>query len=95
MPQTDKREKTRFDGQLSKEQKQYFEYAAELGGFRTLTEFVFSSAQEKADEIVTQHKTLLASERDREIFFSALMNPPKPNVKLRAAADRYHEVTKQ
>ncbi|SER44143.1 Uncharacterized conserved protein, DUF1778 family [Nitrosomonas sp. Nm51] len=95
MPQTDKPEKTRFDGQLSKEQKQYFEYAAELGGFRTLTEFVFSSAQEKADKIVAQHKNLLASERDKEIFFSMLMNPPEPNAKLRAAADRYQEVTKQ
>ena len=44
--------KARFDGQLPPEQKKYFEQAAEIGGFRTLTEFVFSSAQEKADEII-------------------------------------------
>ena len=83
--------KARFDGQLPSEQKEYFEHAAEIGGFRTLTEFVFSSAQEKADEILDRHKMLLETERDREVFFSALMNPPEPNAKLRQAAQEHME----
>lgn len=83
--------KARFDGQLPPEQKQYFEHAAEIGGFRTLTEFVFTSAQEKADEIIERHKMLLETERDREIFFSALLNPPEPNHKLKMAAQSYEE----
>ncbi len=33
-------EKARFDTRLPKEQKEYFEYAANLGGFRNLTEFI-------------------------------------------------------
>ena len=86
-------EKARFDGQLSLEQKQYFEQAARLGGFRTLTDFVFSSAQEKADEIVRLHHTLLTSEKDRDVFFTALMNPPEPNAKLKKAAERYNQAT--
>jgi uncharacterized protein (DUF1778 family) len=32
---------------------------------------------------------ILASEKDREIFFDALMNPQGPNKKLRDAAERY------
>ena len=86
-------EKTRFDGQLPIDQKKHFEHAAILGGFRTLTDFVFSSAQEKADQIVDHHHALLLSERDREVFFSALINPPEPNEKLRQAAERYKQAT--
>ncbi|MCK5375411.1 MAG: DUF1778 domain-containing protein [Alphaproteobacteria bacterium] len=83
--------KARFDGQLPPEQKEYFEQAAEIGGFRTLTEFVFSSAQEKADEIIERHKMLLETERDREVFFYALINPPEPNEKLQQTAQKHNE----
>lgn len=86
-------EKARFDGQLPAEQKHYFEQAAMLGGYRTLTEFVFSSAQQKADEIVQHHHTLLASEKDRDLFFAALMNSPEPHAKLQEAAKRYQQAT--
>jgi uncharacterized protein (DUF1778 family) len=79
----------RFDTKLSKAQKELFEYAASIGGFRTLTEFIISSVQEKAKTIIEQHKTTLASERDMEIFFDALTRPEKPNKKLIAAAQRY------
>jgi uncharacterized protein (DUF1778 family) len=82
---------SRFDTKLSKKQKELFEYAAKIGGFRTLTDFVITSVQEKAEEIVEKHRTLLASEKDREIFFNALMNPPKPSRRLKDAATRYKE----
>lgn len=86
---TRKIEKARFDTKLSKEQKSYFERAASIGGFRTLTEFVISSAQEKAQKIIAKNETFLASKRDKEIFFNAMMHPPKPNAKLKAATKRY------
>ena len=91
MEHIQKTEKARFDGQLPTEQKQYFEQAAALGGFRTLTEFVFLAAQEKAEQIIKEHKTILSSQRDREVFFEALISPPKPNEKLEAAAQRYND----
>lgn len=81
--------KARFDAKLSKEQKEFFEYAASLGGFRTLTEFVIHALKEKADKIIKDHNTILASEKDREIFFEALTNPPEPNNKLKEAAAKY------
>lgn len=90
-----RQEKARFDGQLPSDQKRYFEQAAALGGFRTLTDFVFSSAQEKADEIIQRHHTLLASEKDRDVFFTTLMNPPEPNTKLQRAAERYNKLTSE
>jgi len=82
-------DKARFDAKIPKVQKELFEYAASLGGFRTLTEFILNAAQEKAAAIVQEHNTILATEQDREIFFNALMNPPGPNQELRDAAERY------
>jgi len=82
-------EKARFDAKIPKTQKQLFEYAASLGGFRTLTDFIINAAHEKANAIIQERNTILASEKDRGIFFDALMNPPGPNQKLRNAAERY------
>jgi uncharacterized protein (DUF1778 family) len=85
-------EKARFDAKLTKDQKELFEYAASLGGFRTLTEFVIHSVQEKAKYIIKEHNNILSSQRDKEIFFSALLHPNRPNAKLQSAAKRYHNV---
>jgi uncharacterized protein (DUF1778 family) len=80
---------TRFDVRLPKEQKEFFEYAATLGGFRTLTEFVIFSGEQQANQIVEKHNSILASKKDQEVFFSALMNPPPPNARLKEAAARF------
>lgn len=81
--------KARFDAKISQAQKELFEHAASLGGFRTLTDFVINTVQEKANSIIKEHNIILVSERDREIFFEALMNPTGPNLKLREAAEEY------
>jgi uncharacterized protein (DUF1778 family) len=81
--------KARFDAKIPKAQKQLFEYAASLGGFRTLTDFIINAVQEKANTIIREHQTILASEKDGEVFFDTLMNPPGPNQKIRDAAERY------
>jgi uncharacterized protein (DUF1778 family) len=84
-------EKARFDTRLPKEQKEYFEYAANLGGFRNLTEFIVFSANQQASKIVENHNTVLASKKDQAVFFDAIMNPQKPNTTLKKAALRYNE----
>lgn len=85
-------EKSRFDTRLSKEQKEYFEYAANLGGFRTLTEFVIFSAQQQAANIVEKHNSFLTSQKDKDIFFDAIMNPSKPNINLKKAVSRFNNL---
>jgi len=42
-----------------------------------------------AKAIIQEHNTIIASEKDREIFFNVLVNPSGPNQKLRDAAERY------
>ena len=86
-------EKARFDTRLPKEQKDFFEFAATLGGFRTLTEFVIVSVQEKAKISVEEHNKIISSKRDSEIFFKELINPSKPNEALKNAAARYKKIT--
>ena len=82
---------TRFDTRMPLEQKELIEYAATLGGFRTLTEFVLYSAKLQADRIIEKHNSILASKKDQEVFFHAIMNPPLPNDSLKRAAKRYNE----
>ncbi len=82
--------KTRFDARLTQEQKELFEYAATITGSRSLTDFVISAAQKEADEVIQKnHLMLITTKRDQEVFFHALVDPAKPNQKLKAAAARY------
>lgn len=84
------KEQARFDARLSKEQKQFFEKAAYLGGFRSLTDFVILTVQEKAKEIVQDKEQIIASERDGRIFFDAITNPKKPSKTLTNALEDYN-----
>ena len=85
-----KKENARFDTRLSVEQKQFFERAAILGGYRSLTEFVISTVQEKAKHIVKEREQVLVSQKDNEVFFNAVMNAEKPNIDLTDAVKHYN-----
>jgi uncharacterized protein (DUF1778 family) len=79
----------RFDTRLPKEQKAFFEKAARLGGYRNLTDFVVMAVQEKANEIISEKERIIASEKDGEKFFNAVLNPKVPNEELSKAADKF------
>jgi uncharacterized protein (DUF1778 family) len=84
--------KARFDTRLPLEQKQLFEKAALLGGYRNLTDFVIVTVQNKAKEIIEESEKIIASQKDQEIFFDSLINAPKPNKDLLSARDKYNEL---
>jgi uncharacterized protein (DUF1778 family) len=86
---TSEKNQARFNARLPKEQKQLFEKAATLGGFRSLTDFVMWTAQEKATEIISKQEQILASERDAHLFFNIITKPAKPSKTLRRAAEEY------
>lgn len=87
-----KQDKARFDTRLPLEQKQFFEKAAILGGYRNLTDFVIVTVQNKATEIIKEREQIIASQKDKEIFFDSLVNPPKPNNDLISAKDEYDKL---
>jgi uncharacterized protein (DUF1778 family) len=88
-------EKSRLDTRLSKEQKEFFEYAANIGGYKTLTEFVITSVQSNAEKIIEKHDRILASKKDEKVFFDELLNPTKPNKALKEATFRYNNLVKK
>jgi uncharacterized protein (DUF1778 family) len=90
---TKKSEKARFDARLTKDQKQNFERAAAIGGYRSLSDFVISIVEERAQQIITDSERIIASKRDAEIFFNAIMNPGLPNEALRLAVEEYKKLT--
>lgn len=80
----------RLEARVSKEQKELFQRAADIQG-RTLTDFVISSVAEAAKRAIQEHEMMTLSVRDSEVFVEALLNPPEPSDKLRAAAQRYKQ----
>ena len=82
----------RLEARINKEQKELLQRAAALLG-RSVTDFVVASACEAAVRTLQEYEMIHLSDRDREVFVEALLNPPEPNQKLREAADRYNEHT--
>lgn len=64
--------------------KAMVERAAEIER-RSLTDFCLAALTEAARKAIDLHQTLVLSERDRRVFFDALVNPPKPNARLKRA----------
>jgi len=83
-------QKTRFDTRISRNQKDLFQHAAQLGGFKSLSEFVIYSAKVQAEIIIKKHESTLISEKDAKIFFNAIINPPSANKELKKAASSYN-----
>jgi len=75
----------RFDTRWTVEEKEYFEYVTKLAGFKSLAEFVLFSLQQEAERIVEKHNQILATERDRKLFFDTIENPREPNKALKEA----------
>jgi uncharacterized protein (DUF1778 family) len=82
----------RVDTHLSVEQKTHFEKAAQLGGYRNLTEFIISAGMEKARKILSENEQIIVSQRDNEIFFEAVFQQVYPNITLVEAANEYKRI---
>ena len=52
---------------------------------RKLTDFCMTALTEAAQRTISESETLELSERDRAVFFDALVNPPAPNARLQRA----------
>jgi uncharacterized protein (DUF1778 family) len=78
----------RVEARLSPEQKRRIEYAASLKGTST-SDFMVLSADEAAVRMIHDHETWTLTGQDRETFVKALLNPPKPSARMKAAAQRY------
>ncbi|MEA5425958.1 type II toxin-antitoxin system TacA family antitoxin [Arcicella lustrica] len=79
----------RIDVRISKEQKEFVKYASEISGFKNLSEFVIYCINKHANEIILENNLILKSIEDKRVFVDAVLNPPKPNSKLKRAQLSY------
>ncbi len=64
--------------------KRMLERAAALSN-TTVSAFVVNHALEAADHLIRERERLVVSDRDWNLFFDALVDPPEPNAALREA----------
>jgi uncharacterized protein (DUF1778 family) len=57
----------------------------------SVTDFVMVNAMAAAERVIDAHEKVTLSPPDWDVFYDALINPPAPNRKLKAAARRYRE----
>jgi len=58
---------------------------------RSLTDFCLTALTEATRATISRHESLALSERDRQAFFDALVQPPKPHFRLRRAFRKARE----
>jgi uncharacterized protein (DUF1778 family) len=81
----------RLEARVSTDLKRLFERAAELRGI-TLTDFVISTVHDAAIRTVQEHETLQLNQAATRAVVDALLNPPAPNSRLRAALRNYQKL---
>lgn len=79
----------RIEIRISAQDKQVFQKAQKLSGDKSFSSFVVRVVKKQAEEIVAKNDRILASERDREIFFSAVFGERRSNSNLIEAAEKY------
>jgi uncharacterized protein (DUF1778 family) len=75
---------------LSQAEKETIEKAAAMR-FQTLNEYLLEAALNLAAQTPPEPEQIVLSDRDWEIFASAIENPPPPNEALKAAIKEYQE----
>lgn len=80
----------RLDARLTREEKELVEMAANLRGTSS-SDFVRMAIKEAALNTIRDHEQFTLAEKSRKIFVEALLNPPKPNQRLKAAARRFRQ----
>jgi uncharacterized protein (DUF1778 family) len=78
----------RIYARVNSKLKQRIQHAADLKGV-DLTSYVISTLIADADKTVQENEVLQLSQRDREAFAAAILNPPAANKELLAAAKRF------
>jgi len=79
----------RIEIRLSPYDKKIFQKAQKLSGDKSFSSFIVRIVKETAEAIVAKNDKIIASEKDREIFFNAVFGESKPNQNLKNAAEKY------
>jgi uncharacterized protein (DUF1778 family) len=84
----------RLEARVTVEQKQLLERAAGLRG-QNLTEFMISVLADAATQTILDSELIALTERDRQAFAAALLNPTTPSEQAISDAKWYVQVNKK
>lgn len=79
----------RIDIRVTPEEKELFLEAYKISGDRSFSGFIARIVKTKSFEIIEENKKILASERDKKIFFEAIFSEQEPNQALKEAAKKF------
>lgn len=86
---------SRIEIRVSNQDKELFEYASSLRGFKSFSEFLRVVLTKESKAIVAEEKKILRTKRDKEIFFNALMGKEEtPNESLISAIKYHNDISK-
>jgi uncharacterized protein (DUF1778 family) len=80
----------RLELRVTPAQKRNIERAATLRG-TSVTDFVLTEVQSAVIATINEFEALELRDDDRRVFIETLLNPPKPNAALSAAAARIRQ----
>lgn len=83
--------KQRIDLRLNEDDKHMIEEAAAMTN-QSISQFMVSTASERAAKVIDQHRRLLLNEESWNLVMNAITNPPAPNDRLKRAANRLREL---
>lgn len=83
--------KQRIDLRLNEDDKHMIEEAAAMTN-QSISQFMVSTASERAAEVIDQHRRLLLNEESWNLVMDAIINSPAPNDRLKRAANRLREL---
>jgi uncharacterized protein (DUF1778 family) len=81
--------KERIELRVSAEDKKFFKRAQELSGDKSFSSFIVRTVKEKSEDIISRYDRIIATEKDRQVFFEAIFSDSTPNQNLIEAAKRY------
>ncbi|WP_079964717.1 DUF1778 domain-containing protein [Salmonella enterica] len=83
--------KQRIDLRLNEDDKHMIEAAAAMTN-QSISQFMVSTASQRAAEVIDQHRRLLLNEESWNLVMDTITNPPAPNDRLKRAANRLREL---
>lgn len=83
----------RIELRVSSADKRIFKRAQKFSGDKSFSSFIVRIVRKHAEEIIAKNDRIIASEKDRQVFFDAVFENNKPNQNLIEAAKRFKSKT--
>ncbi|EAO2482392.1 DUF1778 domain-containing protein [Salmonella enterica] len=83
--------KQHIDMRLNEDDKKMIEEAAAMTN-QSISQFMVSTASERAAEVINQHRRLILNEKSWDLVMDAISNPPLPDDRLKRSAKRLQEL---